>query len=444
MEINDFILKEGARVKDGTITWRELAIMCNNKFGTCLTSDAVRKRYKSKDESVNPLEIGKEVERVDEFETHYKDGCIEIQKKLTFAKDQIKTPEVILQAFGYDPNVWDLVEWRFGKWEVAIKDEKENRVCTTIRAKIKPKAKTNLTTEETLEVVKSILGDEIKPLQVPIKKSDSSLNNDKLMVLNIADLHLGAYNSSIDSGFDYNLEIATRIFKQIIEKTILEQQNSKSGTIVYTIGNDFINFDTFSGTTTKGTPQQNAGVMKEVYKVALELQIMALKTLREHFNNVVVLLEEGNHDRLTDYTLFLSLENMFRDDPVIKFEGNYRRTQVYKFGKTCLFFNHGDVNYKRFMQTLSAEFPREYGTSVYRYALLSHLHSEQSIIESNGITMYRLSSVYPENDWAHSNSYIGSQKKQQIFEFDKNYGMTGVIHIPISNEMLKVKKINKR
>jgi hypothetical protein len=184
--------------------------------------------------------------------------------------------------------------------------------------------------------------------------------------------------------------------------------------------------------------------MKEVYKVALELQIMALKTLREHFNNVVVLLEEGNHDRLTDYTLFLSLENMFRDDPVIKFEGNYRRTQVYKFGKTCLFFNHGDVNYKRFMQTLSAEFPREYGTSVYRYALLSHLHSEQSIIESNGITMYRLSSVYPENDWAHSNSYIGSQKKQQIFEFDKNYGMTGVIHIPINNEMLKVKKINKR
>lgn len=437
-DVQAIVKETGDKVKLGETTWQLAAMEFNKQTGMDISGEALRKRYGNlKDNDMNMS--GEKTN--EEYEAHFQNGSIEVQKEIFFDENEEKTPETILKKFGYSPLRWTLVEWRIGKWEVAIKDEASNRVCTTIRAKIKPKVN-DLNAQDTLEIAKELFKDKIPTtLELEPKGNDKELDKNKMFAFILADLHLGAYTSPIDTGFEYNTEIAKSIFLDLIKGIIAEQQLKKVGKLVYTIGNDFLNFDNYAGTTTKGTPQQNSGVMKEIYKLGLELQIQALITLREYFNEIEVVLDEGNHDKSNDYTIFLTIENLFRNDNVVKVRSNYRPTQCVVFGKTCLFLAHGESNYKRFMASLSSEFAKEYGNTKHRYALLCHLHSEQSIIEQNGITMYRLSTVFPGNNWEYESRYIGAQRKQQLFEFDKDSGMLSVTHLTVNDKgKVKVRK----
>lgn len=81
---------------------------------------------------------------------------------------------MILELFGYDKNEWEVIQWTFGKYEVAIKEEDVNRECITVRARIRPKLKKELDHEQYLEVIRDVLKDSIKPYKIQKVKSDKN------------------------------------------------------------------------------------------------------------------------------------------------------------------------------------------------------------------------------------------------------------------------------
>ena len=198
MENKELVRELGRKVKDGLITWQEAANEFTRLTNIPQSRDAFRSRYRSLNE-IYEGSSNKEVKQNTEYETHNEDGSIEICKELWFDANEDKTPETILKKFGYNINEWEVISWTFGKWEVAIKDEQQNRVCTTIRAKIRPKVKKDLPIEEYLKIAKEVFSENIVPLKVkehkPIKELDKT-------VLVISHRHLDYLSDHFDQTID--------------------------------------------------------------------------------------------------------------------------------------------------------------------------------------------------------------------------------------------------
>ena len=377
-----------------------------------------------------------------EYETHYQDGSINIQKEIYFDPNEEKTPENILKKFGYNPELWELTEWRFGKWEVAIKDEKDNRICTTIRVKIKPK-KQAIDLGSSLKLAEKAFMETIQPKEYHrVEKQD--LDNNLLMEIPAIELHLGKMAWNGDVGADYDFKIAEKRFEKIIEECINEQDIRKCNTLFMTIGNDFFNSDTVDATTTKGTPQQNDLRWKKMFIEGLQLYTWALQELEPYFNKIDIRLCSGNHDKMSSFYLYMALKAYFRNDPKINFSDNYKDVQCYKFGKNAIFFAHGDNNLKRLIKSIPAEFYKEWGSSFYRELHLGHLHKETVVDDESGLITRRIGSPTGTDQWHYEERFIGATQKHQIFIWDKNYGLIEIRNINFEPKVEKPKTLYRK
>jgi len=124
------------------------------------------------------------------------------------------------------------------------------------RLAVKPKVAYSWNEEDAKKVFASLKTDtenkvDIKPLQYK--------QNGKLLALPIADFHLNLLSDKLSTGNDYNMEIAEELFFHVINDVIDRVGNKSYEKVLFVVGNDFVNADNLSGTTTHGTPQDNSG-----------------------------------------------------------------------------------------------------------------------------------------------------------------------------------------
>ena len=426
------IVKLGNKVKIGEISWHEAAKTINKQYGVMLSSEAIRKRYKRLSEMTT---INKEEE------TYNQDGSIEIEKKIWFDEDEVKSPETILIKFGYDPKMWELITWTFGKWEVALKDEKINRVCTTIRAKIKPIDKKYVPVEEYVKEAQKVFEKEIIPIKIPISKHNKELDKDKLLELGGIELHLGKMSWSGETGQDYDKNIAQERFYTIYEEVIEQQRIEKCDTCLVCIGNDFFNSDTVNATTTKGTPQTNDLRWQKLFNIGLKLYTQMLDGLSKEFNHIEVRLQSGNHDKMASFYLYIALKCYFKNYGNIRFNENYKDVQSFIWGKCGIFFSHGDSNLKRLIKSIPAEFYKEWGKTIYRELHLGHLHKEVVVDDESGMITRRIGSPTAIDQWHYEERFIGATQKYQTFVWHKEKGLQNIKYITFSDK--KKQKVKK-
>lgn len=436
--MKDAILELGEKVKNREITWKEASYEINKKFGTNISPDGIRKRF------YNMNKDGYTTESINgEFETHYSDGSIDISKKIWFDENENKTPDVILKKFGYDEESWEVVSWTFGKWEVAIKDEKQNRVCTTIRARIKPRTEKNIPMEKYVSVAKEVFEKEIKPIKVVSKKQCEGLDKNKLLELTGIELHLGKMSWSGETGQDYDKNIARERFNTIYSEIMEQQEIEKCNTCLLCIGNDFFNSDTVNATTTKGTPQTNDLRWQKLFNIGLELYTQMILGLSDRFNNIEVRLQSGNHDKMASFYLYMALSCYFKDVKNIHFSQDYKDVQCFLWGKCGIFFSHGDSNLKRLIKSIPAEFYEEWGKTTFRELHLGHLHKEVVVDDDSGMITRRIGSPTATDQWHYEERFIGATQKYQTFVWDKEKGLQNIKYINFDSKK-KVKKLNEK
>lgn len=431
--MKETILKLGQRVKNKEITWKEATVIINKEFNTYLTRDAVRQRYYSYDGNYNPKKKNQE------FETHNVDGTIDIEKEIWFSPDEEKTPEMIMKKFGYSVEEFEMVSWTFGKWEVAIKDE-ENRICTTIRAKIKPRQEKNIPIDKYLEIAKDLFNKEIKPIKAKTKTKQDKLNDNKLLELTGMELHLGKMAWSGETGQDYDKNIAKDRFYTIYNEIVEQQEIEKCGTCLICIGNDFFNSDTVNSTTTKGTPQTNDLRWQKLFNIGLELYTSMILGLSDKFNNIEVRLQSGNHDKMASFYLYIALSCYFKDFKNIHFSDNYKDVQCFLWGKCGIFFSHGDTNLKRLIKSIPAEFYQEWGKTIFRELHLGHLHKEVVVDDESGMITRRVGSPTATDQWHYEERFVGATQKYQTFVWDKDKGLQNIKYINFDSK----KKVKRR
>jgi len=432
--INDFIKENYEKM-----TKKELSVLIKEKFGVELSNEGIRKRWSRLKHKKTEFK-----QEPSDFTEYRADGLMEIQRKIYFDYDEKdKSPEAILRKMGYNPDEWEIIKLRFGTWEVAIKTEDENRLCTTARAEIKPKQK-EITPEEALKVARELFDSGLKPFKFPVKKEDKTLNPNKLMEKPPVELHLGDLSCEMDTGENYDHKIAQKRYRHIVSEVVHKQQHEKCDTLLMSIGSDFFNTDTFNNTTTKGTPQVNDTRWRKMYLVGLQLTSEAIQEYKKHFNKIEIQLVSGNHDLTTSFYLYVTLNEIFRNDTQINFKQDYKEVQCHVWGDCMIVTTHGNKNVNRTLDSIPSEFPFEYGKTKFREVHFQHLHSEQEMKERLGIIPRRLSSPKGRGDWEYNERYGRSIQKQQIFVWEKGIGLTNIGMIPFEPEKDKKKQLIKK
>jgi len=405
--MEEIIKKYGRQVKfDQNITWEEASKLFNAETGLKISGDALRKRYSRIDIDEIPAT---------EYHKVSGDGTIEAQKIVNLSTKEKDNPQLVLSALGYNPSEWQLDYMLFSNWQQHTK-EKTTKQLYAVKFKIKPKT-AEISVEEAYKAMENVFKD-TKPLDIPNKKIDKELDEDKLLVLTAIEAHLGKVADDI-IGAKYDRHIVKERVMQVIEETVQFQRQEKCDSCLVIVGGDFFNSESNSQTT-GGTPQINDTRPNKMFEIGCDLYKLIILTLRQEFNHIEVKLNAGNHARNMEGMLYTALKMKFENDSVVNFYNDNPNTSAYKWGKTAIFLNHGDANEKRLLPSMSAQFPEIWGTTTYRYLLSQHLHKRLALDNENGITFIRTPAICENDEWHEVNRYgIGVIPQQQLMVFHK-------------------------
>jgi len=266
--------------------------------------------------------------------------------------------------------------------------------------------------------------EEYSPDYPKIKRKKTSSH---LLVVNPADIHIGKYANSDETGEEYNVNIAFVRVIEGIEGLIEKSKGFDIGKVLFCIGNDVLHIDNVYNTTTKGTRQDVDGKWWEHLDVALNLYVRCIERLRE-IAPVDVVHCMSNHDYQSGYHLAKNLESWFRKADDVSFDVGVAHRKYYKYGKSLIGFEHGDAAKMDKLPLLMAqEKSQDWADTKFRYWYLHHLHHKikykwQDAKDYIGVTVEYLRSPSSSDSWHHRKGYCGVPKAVEGFIHEKETG----------------------
>ncbi len=388
--------------------------------------DLVRQSLKWKQSAKNCAErIGIDVEDylvlknqlMEGYADPFVEGVVSVRENLdtntkqleAIATTEPKTPEEIIALLNIDTTRWKLSQY----WN---KQKKDHWIVSALVTAIKQ------TEQDVLaEVLKNF-----SPKKVEVHIADFPNNpvatSNYCGVFSVQDIHFGKEGNELVI-LDFKnavIDVATRVGKMhMLDK------------LIYVIGGDLLNADTFSGTTTSGTPVDNGMTPVKAYSEAFEALFWAIYQLSTITSDLEVVYVPGNHDRLSSYHLAHALSKAI-DLPTVTFNVEYSERKVITWGNNFFAFEHGDVNTKDAPMVYAFEFPQDWGATKYRTLYTGHYHMKKttSFVSENeihGFAVKIMPSLSRTDYWHYHNKFVGS-KRSAIMDIHEKYdGKAGEI-----------------
>lgn len=419
------------------------------------------------------------------------DSLEEARKKIL---DVVSKDEFLYEYFHKDPRVWEIKNFDPGFWTTPTKEEKvlskdellelgytekeifrmkmpvkSTKVTQTFQQKLTIKfakrAPINTFSDEKFfelyekefkeflaydSVYTSLLKSKFNDKK-PKLSSKVKYDSEKLLVIPDVELHLGKLASKFDSTDSYDYKKA--LYRYI--KTILEaekvQEKYKAQEICMTIGNDFFNTDTEQNTTTAGTEQHNDTRFQQMIANGIVAHVWAIERMKNNAEKIIIKFNPGNHDYLTDYTLFMQLYYLYKNDPKVEVECRVKDSRWATglvWYNNLIIFAHGKtpegkaLNDDKLALLRDTMFKNESKNVDHTTVLAGHLHNATENNFSrrkrtdNGVTVLRNGSPSGDGAWDSGNLY-SSDKSHQVYIFDANRGLYSTVNIKLTKEELE-------
>jgi len=248
-------------------------------------------------------------------------------------------------------------------------------------------------------------------------------------VITPTDFHWGKYGGVYECGEEYNRTTAKERLLSSTEKVIADvTKYGRPEKIIMGIGSDFFNADTYAGTTTKGTPQDNDGNMADILSTGCDLMTLYIDLLRQ-VAPVELVLMAGNHDRILSISLHLYLQAWYNNCDSVTTIKCAQSRQYIVYDSNLLCFHHGDAVTKTsdLARLAAIEAPHDWGRCAHHMAFTGHLHYEK-IEEDRGFTRYQLPSLSGEDKWHARKGYVGNRKMIAAVLIDNKEGIFSSIY----------------
>ena len=228
-------------------------------------------------------------------------------------------------------------------------------------------------------------------------------------VISLQDIHFGKQgNETVDKDFEDTI-------KYLINKAAPVNYIER---MYFVVGGDVINMDTFSGSTTSGTPLDNCMSATEAYVQAFDAMHWAINYIKAFCKDLVVVYVPGNHDRLSSYHLVHAL-SMSIDSPEIIWDTKYEERKVHVWHSNFNAFEHGDKGSKNNPLIYASEYPKQWGATTNRTLFKGHIHTDRKVEymtsnETAGFIEKTLPSLGKTDYYHYSNKYVGNRRSGKL------------------------------
>lgn len=341
-----------------------------------------------------------------------------------------KTPssvEELAKENNIDLNEWECTHF----WQ--IKKGEHMNISAHFR---KRKADLVVQKNELLKELSEITSPKWKVTKYPncVTKEDGSICpiKDKLLEIAAFDLHLGKLAWKEESGEDYDIDIATEVYRGAVKHFISVVDMNQVGRILYPIGNDMLNVDTKNNTTTAGTPQTSDSRFGKMVRVLKHLLIETINNLAM-YAPVDVVVVPGNHDEQTMFMIGEILDAYYVGSERVTVNNEPTQRKYYKFGKNMIMFTHGNQEKHMELGLIAAtEAPELWAATKYREVHTGHYHKTKStsyvnIDEFQGFKVRIMPSLSGTDNWHKSKGY-SSVKGAEALLWDSEKGLIANYH----------------
>jgi hypothetical protein len=260
-----------------------------------------------------------------------------------------------------------------------------------------------------------------KPNNVSITKVDRFVSKDFVDVeISISDYHLA--KRTVDGDND----ITTRVLRYVsVAQSLIEKvsSNYNVNNIILPISNDYFHTDNYQHQTTNGTPQDTIMDYAEEYELGFAILVDTINMLRQHCNNVTVVLVQGNHDRTKSFYLAHALDIFFKNESDVEFMREHSVVKGITLGNTFIGWHHGNCKIED-LPLLFATHPKyshQFGDAVYREVHTGDKHHYMAK-EVKGVRIQQMPSLSGTDRWHLDNNYVHSVRAALALVYDLNLG----------------------
>ena len=260
-----------------------------------------------------------------------------------------------------------------------------------------------------------------KPNNISITKVDRSVDKDFVDVeISISDYHLA--KRTVDGDND----ITTRVLRYVsVAQSLIEKvtSNYNVNNIILPISNDYFHTDNYQHQTTNGTPQDTIMDYSEEYELGFAVLVDTINMLRQHANNVTVVLVQGNHDRTKSFYLAHALDVFFKDVEDVEFIREHSVIKGITLGNTFIGWHHGNCKLED-LPLLFATHPKyshQFGDAKYREVHTGDKHHYMAK-EVKGVRIQQMPSLSGTDRWHLDNNYVHSVRAALALVYDRNLG----------------------
>jgi hypothetical protein len=256
----------------------------------------------------------------------------------------------------------------------------------------------------------------IKIVKLPPTQSREFAN----IELSLSDYHLAKRTVDGDNSPETR---ALRYFNVAQSLIFKVKANYNIDRIVFPISNDFFHTDNYQHQTTNGTPQDTIMDYSEEYELGFSLLVDTINMLRQHCNNVTVILVQGNHDRTKSFYLAHALDIFFKDVLDVDFIREHSVVKGLTLGNTFIGWHHGNCKIEDLPLLFAThpEYSSQFGNAVYREVHTGDKHHYMAK-EVKGVRIQQMPSLSGTDRWHLDNNYVHSVRAALALVYNVEFG----------------------
>jgi hypothetical protein len=249
-----------------------------------------------------------------------------------------------------------------------------------------------------------------------------------LLVIDPSDIHLNKLARAIETGDEYNHEIAFQRVKDAVIGLLNRSSGYSIEKILFVTGNDILHVDTPNNTTTSGTHQDSSLMWYDAFKLAQKLMVDCIELLIQVAPTHVV-YNPSNHDRMSGFYLLQTIDAWFSKCDSVTFDITPAHRKYYRYWNNLIGTSHGDGAKEADLPLLMAHESKDWSDCKHKYFYTHHIHHKKSK-DYMGVTVESMRSPSGADSWHHRSGYQHAPK-----------GIDAFIHHPIHGQVARLSYI---
>jgi hypothetical protein len=261
---------------------------------------------------------------------------------------------------------------------------------------------------------------------------DKGLNG-HLLIIDIADLHINKYATSELTGAEYNSKKAVERAIEGTKGLLQKSSGFDIDRVLFVIGNDVLNTDNLSKSTTKFTPQDTDVSWHEAFKIAYECYVKCIE-LCLSVADVDVIHCPSNHDFMSGTFLAETLKAHFRLSENSTFDTSPAYRKYYQYFNNLIELEHGDKGkISDLPLVIAQQQPKMWAECKFRYGYIHHVHHSikrdfQSSKDYIGVNVTYLRSPSSADIWHADNGYLNMVAVEGFIHSKQNGRVSHITH----------------